>query len=388
MKQVVLPSATSMLGTLIGEPSVSSRSSALDQSNIGVLNHLANWLHDINFDVEISSLPEEPAKANLIATYLPQGQHIDGGLILAGHSDTVPCDEKLWHSDPYSLSERDSRVHGLGACDMKGFFPIAISAASQVVNKKLKKPLTIIATSDEESGMAGARFLADGGIMKADVTLVGEPTELKPIISHKGAITLSITIQGSSGHSSNPDLGRNAIDSMHTVIQELMEFRKALATNYQTPGFDVSIPTLNLGCLRAGDSPNRICEHSELQIDLRLLPGMNADAIVSDLKQRLYVIGDKLGTPIDVLFLSPAIPAFESPENSHVAKLLETLSGKASGKVAFGTEAPFYQDFSKETVVFGPGSISQAHQPDEYMELSYFSKTESILIQLIQHFCN
>ena len=377
-----------MLGTLIGEPSVSSRSSALDQSNIGVLNHLANWLHDINFDVEISSLPEEPAKANLIATYLPQGQHIDGGLILAGHSDTVPCDEKLWHSDPYSLSESDSRVHGLGACDMKGFFPMAIWAASHVVNTKLKKPLTIIATSDEESGMAGARFLADRGIPKAEVTLVGEPTELQPVISHKGAITLSITVQGSSGHSSNPDFGRNAIDSMHIVIQDLIEFRRSLATNYQTPGFDVSIPTLNLGCLQAGDSPNRICEHSELQIDLRLLPGMNADAIISDLKQQLYVIGDRLGTPINVHFLSPAIPAFESPENSQVAKLLETLSGKSSGKVAFGTEAPFYQDFSKETVVFGPGSISQAHQPDEYMELSYFSKTESILIRLIQHFCS
>ena len=388
MKQVVLPSAKSMLGTLIGEPSVSSRSSALDQSNIGVLNHLANWLHDINFDVEISSLPEEPAKANLIATYLPQGQHIDGGLILAGHSDTVPCDEKLWHSDPYSLSESDSRVHGLGACDMKGFFPMAIWAASHVVNTKLKKPLTIIATSDEESGMAGARFLADRGIPKAEVTLVGEPTELQPVISHKGAITLSITVQGSSGHSSNPDFGRNAIDSMHIVIQDLIEFRRSLATNYQTPGFDVSIPTLNLGCLQAGDSPNRICEHSELQIDLRLLPGMNADAIISDLKQQLYVIGDRLGTPINVHFLSPAIPAFESPENSQVAKLLETLSGKSSGKVAFGTEAPFYQDFSKETVVFGPGSISQAHQPDEYMELSYFSKTESILIRLIQHFCS
>ena len=388
MKQVVLPSAKSMLGTLIGEPSVSSRSSALDQSNIGVLNHLANWLHDINFDVEISSLPEEPAKANLIATYLPQGQRIDGGLILAGHSDTVPCDEKLWHSDPYSLSESDSRVHGLGACDMKGFFPMAIWAASHVVNTKLKKPLTIIATSDEESGMAGARFLADRGIPKAEVTLVGEPTELQPVISHKGAITLSITVQGSSGHSSNPDFGRNAIDSMHIVIQDLIEFRRSLATNYQTPGFDVSIPTLNLGCLQAGDSPNRICEHSELQIDLRLLPGMNADAIISDLKQQLYVIGDRLGTPINVHFLSPAIPAFESPENSQVAKLLETLSGKSSGKVAFGTEAPFYQDFSKETVVFGPGSISQAHQPDEYMELSYFSKTESILIRLIQHFCS
>ena len=377
-----------MLDTLVSEPSVSCRSSSLDQSNLGVLNHIANWLRDINFDVEISTLPEDPTKGNLVATLLPPGKCIEGGLILAGHSDTVPCDENLWNSDPYSLAQDESRVYGLGASDMKGFFPLAISAASKFVQKNLEKPLTIIATSDEESGMAGARFLASRGIPRADVTVVGEPTELQPIIGHKGAIILSITVQGSSGHSSNPDLGRNAIETMHTVIQELIDYRKTLAQKYQQPGFDVSIPTLNLGCLKAGDSPNRICEHSELQIDLRLLPGMDADSIVSDLKQRLFAIGEHLGTPTHTEFLTPAIPAFESPQNSQLVKVLESLSGKRSGKVAFGTEAPFYQALSDETIVFGPGSIAQAHQPNEYMDLYYFSKTERILGQLIQRFCS
>lgn len=377
-----------MLNTLVSEPSVSCRSSALDQSNLGVLNHLANWLRDIHFDVEISTLPEDQTKGNLVATLLPHGKRIEGGLILAGHSDTVPCDENLWKSDPYSLVQDESRVYGLGASDMKGFFPLAISAASKFVKKDLEKPLTIIATSDEESGMAGARFLADRGIHRADVTVVGEPTELQPIIGHKGAIMLSITVLGSSGHSSNPDLGRNAIETMHKVIQELIDYRKTLAQKYQKPGFEVSIPTLNLGCLKAGDSPNRICEHSELQIDLRLLPGMNADSIVCDLQQRLFAIGEQLGTPTKTEFLTPAIPAFESPQNSQVVKVLELLSGKASGKVAFGTEAPFYQGLSDETVVFGPGSIAQAHQPNEYLDLNYFSKTERILGQLIQRFCS
>ena len=142
-----------MLQSLIETPSVSCTSAALDQSNIAVINELATWLESLGFKTPVQPLPNAPGKANLIAT-LGSGT---GGLVLAGHTDTVPYDDAHWSQSPFALTERDGRLYGLGACDMKGFFPIAIEAARQFEGATLKAPLTIVATSDEESSMAGAR---------------------------------------------------------------------------------------------------------------------------------------------------------------------------------------------------------------------------------------
>ena len=377
-----------MLRTLVSEPSVSCTSASLDRSNLKVINHLATWLEDLRFDVEVHPLPNKPGKANLIARLTPDGDGSgDGGLVLAGHTDTVPCDEALWKVDPYALTRDDDRLYGLGTCDMKGFFPIALAAAADFSTRDLRKPLTVVATSDEESTMAGARFLCEEGKPKADAAVIGEPTGMQPVYAHKGIMMMSIGLKGSSGHSSNPDLGRNALDAMHQIMSELIEFRAELAGKFKNPGFDVTIPTLNLGCLRAGDNPNRICEHAELQIDLRLLPGMDSEATHYELKYRLAQIADAFGTPIDVSLFYPPVPPYETPKDGELVTALEDLSGRRAGTVAFGTEAPFFQSLGMETVVFGPGSIDQAHQPNEYLDLSHFGPTEDVLRQLIQRYC-
>ena len=376
-----IPPPLEMLKTLVGVPSVSCTDSERDQGNLGVLEHLGNWLGDLGFDVQLLPLPEKPGKGNLIAR---RGKGEDG-LVLAGHTDTVPCDESLWRDDPFSLKERDGRFYGLGSCDMKGFFPLALAAAQRHADSKFTRPLTIVATADEESSMDGARQLAAQGIPKARAAVIGEPTSMVPIRAHKGVAMLSIAVQGSSGHSSNPALGDNALEGMHRVMGALLEFRSQLAQRHIDTAFEVPTPTLNLGCLRAGDNPNRICGHAELQIDLRLLPGMDTATVVDDLRACVEAAGGE--TPVTACTKFNPVSPYETPANGALVGALEKLSGRRAGTVAFGTEAPFFQALGMETVVFGPGAIDQAHQPDEFLDARQLQPMEDALTALIAQYC-
>ena len=385
-----LPETREMFRTLVGEPSVSCSDAARDQSNLAVIEHLANWLDGLGFHVEVLPLPSDPRKANLIAT-LGDAAHREEtgpeGLVLSGHTDTVPCDEALWEHDPFTCREADGRLYGLGTCDMKGFFPLALNAAARFAERPLAHPLTILATSDEESSMAGARCLESIGRPLARAAVIGEPTGLRPIHAHKGIVLMSITLTGRSGHSSNPARGSSALDAMHAVMGELIAFRRELADVHSNPAFEVAVPTLNLGCLHAGDSPNRICETARLQIDLRSLPGMDHDAVCADMAGRLQAVAARHGTKIDVSHLFPSLPAYETPPDGELIRRLEQFSGKTAGTVAFGTEAPFLRALGMETAVFGPGSIDQAHQPNEYLDTGFIAPATDALSALIETYC-
>lgn len=372
-----------MLRTLVAEPSVSSTSPEIDRSNLRVIEHLANWLDGLGFTTELMPLPHAPHKANLIATY-GSGE---GGLVLAGHTDTVPFDEHKWQTDPFEIMERDNRLYGLGTCDMKGFFPVALEAVIPFLGKTLSAPITIVATSDEESSMAGARYLVDSQKPKASYAIIGEPTDLRPVYAHKGIAFMSVRLQGASGHSSNPDLGCNALDSMYDVMGELIAFRKELAAQYQNPAFEVHIPTMNLGCMNAGDSPNRICSHAELQIDLRLLPGMDTNATIEMLLYRLQAAVARCETTLELTTHYPPVPPFEADPECDLVQTLAEHSGNAPGTVAFGTEGHFLQSLGMETAIFGPGSIDQAHQPNEYLARAQIQPAQEILRQVIRRYC-
>ncbi len=385
----MLPEFDEMLTTLVAEPSVSSTTADIDRSNLRVVEHLANWLDGLGFATELMPLPDAPHKANLVAT-LPAnspGAGTDGGLVLAGHTDTVPFDENKWQTDPFTITEADNRLYGLGACDMKGFFPVALQAVSTFLKHKRSAPVTIVATSDEESSMAGARYLVESGKPRADYAIIGEPTGLMPVYAHKGIAFMSIRLQGASGHSSNPDLGCNALDSMYDVMGELIRFRQELAEANRNPAFEVQIPTMNLGCMHAGDSPNRICAHAELQIDLRLLPGMDTNDTLEALQQRLQQTVSRCGTQLEFNTHYPPVPPFESNLQGDLVQTLASHSGNAPGTVAFGTEGHFLQSLGMETVIFGPGSIDQAHQPNEYLAREQIAPATDILRQVIQRYC-
>ena len=378
-----LPKFQEMLGTLIAEPSVSCTCPDFDQGNLKVIAHLAGWLEGLGFAVETLPLPDNPGKGNLIAT-LGAGE---GGLVLAGHTDTVPFDEQAWSLDPLAMTDREHRFYGLGACDMKGFFPVALSAAATFAQAKLRAPLMVVATCDEETSMAGGRFLLKSGRPRAEAAIIGEPTGLHPVYAHKGYMLISIQLQGTSGHSSNPEAGRNALDAMQAVMAELMRFRKELAERHRNPQFNIAAPTLNLGCMRAGDNPNRVCGHAELQIDLRLLPGMDADVILQALCARIEDIAQAQGTPATLAPLHPPVPPFGSAENGALVQLLRKASGNRATTVNFGTEAHFYQSLGLETAVFGPGSIDQAHQPDEFLAQDQILPAQNALESAITHYC-
>ena len=377
------PPLIDMLKALVAAPSVSCTSAALDQSNLTVIHHLADWLADSGFACEVQALADKPGKANLIAT-LGSGE---AGLVLAGHTDTVPYDDRRWSQDPFELTERDGRLFGLGTCDMKGFFPLAIEAARRFAAKDLARPVTIVATSDEESSMAGAKALAAGGRPKARFAIIGEPTDLKPVYAHKGFMMVSIRLTGASGHSSNPDLGRNALDAMHCAMGELIAFRAELGTRHRDPAFAVDVPTLNLGCLRAGDNPNRICAQAELQIDLRVLPGMDGNALLDELRERLSRSAESHGVVIDMRPVSEPVAPFATPRDGALVRTLEALSGTPAETVAFGTEGPFFQQLGIETAIFGPGAIDQAHQPDEYLDARRLDPTVELLTGVIRKLC-
>ena len=372
----------SQLAQLVASPSVSCAVPSWDMPNLPVIELLANWFGDLGFKTQIIPLAQT-GKANLIAT-LGSG---DGGLVLAGHSDTVPYDANGWQSDPFKLEEKDGKLFGLGATDMKGFFPVIMAAVKPFLDTPLKHPLIVLATADEESSMSGARALAAAGKPKARYAVIGEPTELVPIRMHKGIMMESIRILGHAGHSSNPALGKSALDAMTNVMSQLINLRGELELKYKNPGFAVQTPTLNLGCIHGGDGANRICGECELHFDLRLLPGMDNEELRTAIQQRLTPIAESSGTDIVFSSLFEGVEPFNESADSELVNVCEALTGRSSESVAFATEAPFMQQLGMQTVVLGPGSINQAHQPDEFISIDQLEPAVKIVQELIRKFC-
>ena len=379
---ITLPAFKESFAALVAAPTVSSIDPRHDQSNLPVADLLANWFADLGFAVEMMPVNGRGDKVNLIAT-LGTGS---GGLVLSGHTDTVPYTESAWHQDPFRLTERDGRFYGLGTSDMKCFFPIVLQVLRCLDLKRIKQPIILLATCDEECTMAGAEALVDADRGLGRHALIGEPTGLKPVIMHKGVMIETITLRGTAGHASNPSLGNSALEGMHQVMSALTEWRGQLQ-EYSSVEFDVPNPTLNFGCIHGGDSPNRICAECELKVDLRVLPGMQIDNVRKELRQVVTraVAGSGLGVEFDGIF--PGTPPMQTDPESDIVRMAEKLTGHAAGSVNFGTEGPYLNSLGMDTVVLGPGDIDQAHQANEYIELSRIEPMQDLLHKMIMHFC-
>ncbi|UCB53871.1 MAG: acetylornithine deacetylase [Thiotrichales bacterium] len=377
------PGIIELLQQLIALPSISCTKPELDMGNRQVIDTLAEWLENLGFSTNIMPLNDDGNKANLVAS-IGKGRN---GLVLAGHTDTVPFDENRWESDPFSLTESDNRLYGLGTADMKSFFALVIEAIRDLDLSKLHHPLIILATADEETSMSGARALGTNDIAGARFVVIGEPTGLRPVRMHKGMMMEAITLTGLSGHSSDPSLGNSALEAMHRVMTELLEWRATLQASNRNPLFEVPVPTMNLGHIHGGDNPNRICGHCELQIDIRPLPGMKLSDLRFELEQRLQasLAGSGISYRTEALF--DGVPAIETAADSKLVKAVEKLTGKSSEAVAFSTEAPFYNGMGLETVVLGPGHISQAHQPDEFLAMDQIRPTIQLIQDIVRRFC-
>ena len=378
-----LPNFTQAISQLIAQPSISSSQASWDQSNESVINLLSTWFDSLGFAVNIQAVPSAKGKFNMLAK-IGSGH---GGLLLAGHSDTVPFDENRWLTDPLKVTDSDNKLFGLGSCDMKGFFAFILQACKQLDFVSIKKPLYVLATADEETTMAGARFFSNSQIIKPDVAIIGEPTNLVPVVMHKGHMSHKISIKGQAGHSSKPASGVNAIEIMYQVISELFKLREHLNLSYQNEAFDVQTPTLNLGAIRGGDNANRICGHCELDIDMRSLPGMMDEELIAWLAKALQPIAEKYPGRLTIAELDPSSPSFQQTAASELVRTAEKLSGHHCCAVNYATEAPFIQQLGCQTIVMGPGSIDQAHQPNEFLAHSEIIKTDLLLKKLINHYC-
>ena len=378
-----IPSFFKMYQALIARPSISSLDPSWDHSNKAVIELLADWLEQLDFDVEIQPLTSNPSKFNLLA----KRGHGSGGLLLSGHTDTVPYDQQRWQFDPFKLTEKDNRWYGLGSIDMKGFFAFIIEELKQLPAQYQTKPIMILATADEETTMAGARQVDQFTNLKPDFCVIGEPTEMQPIRAHKGHITESIKVIGRTGHSSDPSLGLNAIEVMHEVIEKLLSFKQIISHKYSNKLFDIHYPTMNFGSIHGGDNANRICGCCELQLDIRPLPGMSITDLYGDLNQLLKPVMLKYPNAVDLIAMHEPIAGFEQAPDGALVALAERIAGSSAQAVNYCTEAPFLQQLGCQTLVMGPGSIKQAHQPNEYLELDDIKTTAAQFRRLIKDLC-
>jgi len=374
-----------MLERLVSTPSVSSPDARFDQSNRGVVDLLAEWAEELGFDVRIELLPGAEGtrgKANLVAT---RGKGT-GGLVLSGHTDTVPFNAERWNDDPFELTERGGRLYGLGTADMKGFFAAALHAVARVDPAELTRPITLLGTADEESGMAGARALATAGEELGRYAIIGEPTSLAPIRKHKGVLHVTVVVGGKAGHASNPALGVNAIEGMQRVIAALQAWRAELVRRGSDDEFEIAAPTLSLGRIVGGDSPNRIPDECVLDLDIRPLPGMRAEDLVRDLAAEVATaLGSgpwkhDLRTQVDC-------PPFAGPTDRGFERAVETMCGCSAHTALFGTEAPYLTQIGLQTLVLGPGDIAVAHQPDEYVTMGDIERATELYTRLVRRFC-
>ncbi|EGR0479059.1 acetylornithine deacetylase [Vibrio cholerae] len=375
-----LPSFLEVYEGLISTSSISSTDARWDEGNEQVIAKLADWLSALGFSIQIEQVA--PNKQNLIAK-LGSGE---GGLLLAGHSDTVPFDEGRWNYNPHALTQANNRFYGLGTADMKGFFAFIYEAVKNVDWSKQTKPLYVLATCDEETTMLGARHFTENAPFKPDYCIIGEPTSLVPIRAHKGHVANAIRVTGKSGHSSNPALGVNAIEIMHEVLFALMQLRDRLIKEYHHPGFEIPTPTLNLGHIHGGDSPNRICGCCELHYDVRPLPGISLDGLDNLMRDALREVQQKWPGRIELVPLHDPIPGYECAHDHQFIHGISEICEQEAQTVNYCTEAPFLQQICP-TLVLGPGSIDQAHQPDEFLAFEFIDPTVRVLSRAMQKYC-
>jgi len=372
---------------LISLPSVSCIDPEHDQTNRGVIDALANWLDALGFACEIMPVSDKPEKCNLIARRGQTHDKGEGGLVLSGHTDTVPYDANGWNTDPFKLTKVNDNYYGLGTADMKSFFPIIFETLERLSDIKFNRPITVVATADEESTMSGVRAIQLENSPLGRYCIIGEPTGLVPRHIHKGIIIETIHIQGRSGHSSDPTLGNSALEGMNDVMNALRQWRDKLQAEYQNQDFKIPVPTLNLGRIQGGDSANRICANCELSMDLRILPGMGLKALKEDMHRivKETLAGSGLNVEFSAMF--DGTPPMQTPVDSEIVKMSEKFTQARSSSVAFGTEGSFFNDMGLETVILGPGEIDVAHQPNEYLQIERIEPMITILSKMLNHFC-
>lgn len=371
-----------LLGELVAYPTVSA------DSNLALIEALAERLEGAGARVEVLK-DDSGEKANLYATI---GPDVEGGILLSGHSDVVPVADQSWTADPFELVEREGRLYGRGTCDMKGFIAACVAMAPSLAEQVRTRPLHFAFTHDEEVGCLGAKSLAN--ILKTrenlpSIAIIGEPTSMRVVEGHKGCCEYTARFEGRAGHGSDPGAGVNAVEYAARYISRLMELREALKARIPPEShFEPPWTTINTGALIGGQAHNVIPAQAEVQWEMR--PVIEADARFVRDAMRAYV--DEVLLP-EMRAVAPEasirtetvgeVGGLMPMSEGEAAALACALTGSNGGAlVPFNTEAGVFQQLGIDVVVCGPGSIDQAHKPDEFVEISQLSQCVEMLTRL------
>jgi acetylornithine deacetylase len=376
-----------MLGKLISFPTVSR------DSNLELIEFVRDTLAPFDPQVRLTH-DDDKRKANLFATLGPR----DGpGIVLSGHTDVVPVEGQAWDTDPFAMAQKDGRLYGRGTSDMKGFIACVLAMVPRLMKRGPKTPLHLAFTYDEEVGCLGVgRLISDlqrAGI-RPRACIVGEPTGMLPVIAHKGKRAYRCTVRGLAGHSAYAPNGVNAVE----YAAEAVAFLKGLARRLsgQGPydrGFDVAHTTVHTGVLHGGTALNVIPHECCFDFEFRHLPGDDPARLLQEFKDyvrdklepEMRAVDAKSGFTIEPL---SEIPVLDTGPESEVVALAQELSGSSEiGKVSFGTEASQFHRAGIPTVVCGPGSIAEAHKPNEFVTLEQIERCDQFLGRLMEKVC-
>ncbi len=370
------------LKDLVAIDSVSSR------SNAEIISYLAQRCETAGLTVKRLPQVDDAGveKINLVAVAKAADPEPTTAveLALVGHTDTVPY-HPAW-IEALRLTEKDGNLLGRGACDTKAFISAALTAVKNTDLSKLKRPLALVFTADEEVGCLGAKRLAQARAFSARYAIVGEPTSLQPMRAGKGYCLAEISVRGREAHSAYPQLGASAIFRAARLLARIEQIADELKHD-QRDGFDPPYTTMNVGLIKGGTAKNVIAGECRLTLEWRTIPGQQSEYALDFVRQAAADLHQQDPDFICEIDAARADESFETRADSELVKFLEESSGKTSGTVAFGTEAPSLIDLDAEAVVFGPGDIRAAHRTGEFVPVDQLHECVRILQQAIERFC-
>ena len=362
------------------------------KSNLDLIKFIENYLNDLNIKSELI-YDETKNKANLFATI---GPNLQGGIVLSGHTDVVPITKQNWTSDPFILTERDDKLFGRGSSDMKGFIAIVLSRVSAMVEKKLKKPIHLAFSYDEEIGCVGVHSLLDLIKKKSinpEFCIVGEPTSMEMVIGHKGKHAYDVKVDGLSCHSGQAPNGVNAINYASKLINYIEEINKEKSIKGPFDNeYEIPYSTLHTGLIKGGTILNIVPNLCQFEFEIRHLAEDDPLEIIQRIKQyteellikEMHNISSTTNIEINEKINYPGLNISESI--SPVKQVKELLGKSSHKKVVFGTEGGlFKRELNLPTIICGPGSIDQAHKPDEFISIKQIEKGGTFIDKLINN---
>lgn len=359
-------------------------------SNLDISDFIARFAEGAGGAVTRFRSSDQQKEALLVRV----GPTLPGGIILSSHMDVVPTEGQHWATDPFRLRVADGRLYGRGAVDMKGFLSLSLSVAASLDAKRLRRPLYLAISYDEETTCSGVRPLVDHihrGLPAVASCIVGEPTEMRVVGAHKGAVDWAVEIKGKAAHTSIPSLGANAIHAAAAIVNLIEEIADEFAQRpFDADGlFDVPYTSVSVSLIQGGSAPNIVPDYCRLHIEARPLKAGDDDIIISRVAALVeHTLLPRLrrtapDAEIKITEIDAILPLIRHPHSAAELLLSRVSGSKDVEAVSYATEAGFFQAAGIPTVVFGPGSIRQAHQPDEFIELKEFKRGESALQYLV-----